>query len=75
MRLVAMAEQEAAPSLDEAWNLALLSDDEAYLVPENKREANYPAFVLIDDTGYFRGYVDIDDPQLQLKQKKKSRRL
>lgn len=71
LRLVAMVAENSAPQdLSDTWKLSLLSEGESYLVPENRKQAKYPAFVLIDDTGYYRGYVDLDDELLQEKLRK-----
>lgn len=49
------------------WDLAYMSEGVPYLVPEVRKDGPWPAFVIIDDASYFRGFVPLSDPDLQKK--------
>ncbi|MFW7377606.1 MAG: hypothetical protein ACOH5I_02205 [Oligoflexus sp.] len=56
LRLIAMLEGQLPP-ISDRWSVAQLEEGMPYLVPENRRDAEVPAFVLIDDSSFFRGYI------------------
>ena len=58
LRLIAMAREEPQVELD-GWDIAVLTENQPYLVPDVKRTAEKPAIVLIDDASYFRAYVPL----------------
>lgn len=61
LRLIAMAEGRL-PEVSDNWSLAQIRPGQPYLVPENRKDAEYPAFVLIDDASFFRGYIPSSSP-------------
>lgn len=62
VRLVAMLEgpYDMIPA---GWNIVAMSEGMSYLVPGNRKTAEYPAAVLVDDSSFFRGYVPSSHPE------------
>ncbi|SMF21725.1 hypothetical protein [Pseudobacteriovorax antillogorgiicola] len=46
------------------WDHALMDEETAFLVPDVKKDGPFPAFVLIDDASFYRGFVPSNDPML-----------
>ncbi|NRA64066.1 MAG: hypothetical protein HRU19_06250 [Pseudobacteriovorax sp.] len=44
------------------WDVALMMDDSPYLIPDVKKNEALPAFVLIDDGSFYRGFITPDTP-------------
>lgn len=53
--------------LPKDWDHSLMIDGTPYLVPDVKKSGPFPAFVLVDDSSFYRGFVEANDPDLQLK--------
>ncbi len=47
------------------WDRAVMSEGVPYLVPDVRKDGPWPAFVIIDDASYYRGFVPLEDPALQ----------
>lgn len=53
--------------IPEGWDLAVMASNTPYLIPERAQQISEPAFVLVDDNGYYRGVVSLNDSNLQEK--------
>ena len=51
-------------NLPNNWDFVLADEDTPILVPRVKADGPFPAFVLIDDGSFYRGFVPLSDPQL-----------
>ena len=49
------------------WDQAIMDENTPLLVPDVKKDGEFPAFVLIDDGSFYRGFVPLSDPQLKEK--------
>lgn len=58
LQLIAMTE---GPGLDatkvEGWRIIEVAEGGSYLVPEVRKNAAHPAYVVVDDSGFYRAYL------------------
>ena len=45
--------------VDKSWGVITPSKDQDYLVPKNHENSEVPAYVLIDDYGFYRAYLPL----------------
>jgi hypothetical protein len=49
------------PQVDKSWGVIKISESQKFLLPANKKDDKSPAIVLVDDHGYYRGYLPLSD--------------
>jgi hypothetical protein len=65
IRLIAMGEgPEFLRQMPAGWDLATAGDQQPYLIPPSFTDDKSPAFVVIDDSSFFRAYLPEQEDRL-----------
>ena len=70
LKYLLMTDTELPAAVDESWGVIKVGEGQSFLIPDNKKDAESPAIVLVDDHGYYRAYLPIsDDSSLEASKK------
>lgn len=58
LQLIAMTEGPGLdPSKIPGWRIVEVGEKDSYLVPDVRKNAAHPAYVVVDDSGFYRAYL------------------